>query len=78
MQGPIAQTVKQVQAAFDALLDIAAAQQQLDGGQGAMDSMLEATARDLLAMGDSLLLPVLIRFARALPYSKGCKCKQWR
>lgn len=52
-QGPIAQTVKQVQAAFDALLDISALQQQIEGkgASSAMADMLESAAHDLVALG---------------------------
>ena len=52
--------VRQVQAAFDALLDIAAAQDKhlqttADPFNLDVQSMLESTARDLLALGDSCL-----------------------
>ena len=56
-QGPIAQTVKQVQAAFDALLDIAALQHKLASrnqesrAAADVDGILERTAKDLLTMG---------------------------
>lgn len=58
MQGTLSQMTKQVQAAFDALLDIAAAQQRLqivsEPFSLEVGSMLQSTARDLLALGDHL------------------------
>ncbi|KAK9806642.1 hypothetical protein WJX73_003561, partial [Symbiochloris irregularis] len=55
-EGALSQMVKQVQAAFDALLDIAAAQQHLQLASEPfrldVQSMLESTARDLLALGE--------------------------